>query len=482
MSSTSSSAASSSPTVNPLAPDWLDKGDNAWQLTAATLVGLQSVPGLVVLYAGWVKHKWAINSAFMAFYAFCAVLIAWVVWAYKAAFGNQMLPFVGVPGPAVEMTYELKQAVLPAANISANFPQSTMVYFQFVFAAITVILIAGSFLCRMNIYAWIFFVPLWLTFSYTVGAFSLWGGGFLFQRGVIDYSGGYVIHLSAGTAGFVGAWWIGPRIAEDLDDATPNNIIMMMTGAGLLWLGWNGFNGGDPYAASPDAGAAVLNTNICTAFSSIVWMAMDVAYFRRPSVIGAIQGMITGLVAITPAAGVVAGWGAIILGLGSAVIPWITLNLGKRHIGILQRVDDTLDVFHTHFVASLVGGFGVGLFATESGCAAFACIDAGGAEAGVGKQVWLQIVGALFIIGWNIVWTSLIMMFIKYVLRIPLRMTDEACRIGDYHIHQEESYTFAYYNRSLLEGHDMEAGVAKSSSGDEISPVAKEKTGEGKQD
>lgn len=106
----------------------------------------------------------------------------------------------------------------------------------------------------------------------------------------------YVIHLSSGTAGFVGAWWIGPRIEEDLDDATPNNILLMLVGAGILWIGWNGFNGGDPYSASPDAGAAVLNTNLCTAFSSLVWVIMDLIYFRRPSVIGAIQGMITGLV------------------------------------------------------------------------------------------------------------------------------------------------------------------------------------------
>lgn len=182
-----------------------------------------------------------------------------------------------------------------------------MVYFQFVFAAITLVLIAGSYLGRMNFFAWMLFVPLWLTFSYVVGAFSLWGGGFLFQMGVIDYSGGYVIHLSAGTAGFVGAWWIGPRTQEDLEDNQPNNILMMMVGAGILWIGWNGFNGGDPYAASPDAGVAVLNTNICTAVSSLVWVGMDLAYFRKPSVIGAIQGMITGLVAITPAAGVVAG-------------------------------------------------------------------------------------------------------------------------------------------------------------------------------
>jgi len=446
--------------------DWLDTGDHAWQLTAASLVALQSVPGLVVLYAGWVKHKWAINSAFMAFYAFGAVLICWVVWAYKLSFGEEMLPFVGIPGPAVTLDYELQQSTLPSAALTQNFPQATMVYFQFVFAAITLILIAGSYLCRMNFYAWMAFVPLWLTFSYAIGAYSIWGGGFLFQMGVIDYSGGYVIHLSAGTAGFVGAWWIGPRLDEDLRENQPNNILCMLVGAGILWIGWNGFNGGDPYAASADAGVAVLHTNVCTAMSSIVWVIMDLIYYRKPSVIGAIQGMITGLVAITPAAGVVAGWGAVALGLGSGTIPWVTMNLAGRKLALFTHVDDTLEVFHTHFVGALVGGIGTGLFATVDGCAAFGLTNPGGAIAGNGKQVWLQIVGALFIIGWNIVWTSLIMCFIKYVCRIPLRMSEDVMKVGDYAIHGEEPYTFAHYNRySLLYGDTHRNHAADGGSG-----------------
>jgi ammonium transporter, Amt family len=175
--------------TNLLTPSWLNAGDNAWQLSAASLVGLQSVPGLVVIYAGIVKRKWAINSAFMAFYAFSAVMICWVLWAYKMGFGKQWLPFVGVPGPILTIDNEIEQAVLPASGVTANFPMATMAYFQFVFAAITVVIIAGSYIGRMNFTAWMVFVPLWLTFSYTIGAFSLWGGGFLQVLGVIDYSG-----------------------------------------------------------------------------------------------------------------------------------------------------------------------------------------------------------------------------------------------------------------------------------------------------
>jgi len=177
---------------------------------------------------------------FMSFYAFAMVLICWVIWAYKIAFGEYMLPFAGRPGPVLTMSSIIGQSTLPSANVSQNFPQATMIYFQFVFAAITLVLIAGAYLARMNFTAWMIFVPLWLTFSYCVGAYSLWGGGFLFQLGVLDYSGGYVIHLSSGSAGFVGAWWIGPRLKADRENFQPNNIVLMMVGAGILWVGWNG--------------------------------------------------------------------------------------------------------------------------------------------------------------------------------------------------------------------------------------------------
>jgi Amt family ammonium transporter len=265
-----------------------------------------------------------------------------------------------------------------------------MVYFQLVFAAITIIITAGSFLCRMNFTAWMVFVPLWITFSYAIGAYSLWGGGFLWQMGVIDYSGGYVIHISSGTAGLVGAHWIGPRLAADREDSRPNNVLSVLAGAGILWTGWNGFNGGDPYAASSDAGVAVLNTNVCTAMSLLCWTMCDVIYFKKPSIIGAVQGMITGLVAITPCAGVVAGWAAIAIGFASGTIPWISMNIMGKKVAYFRKIDDTLGVFHTHCVAGFVGGFSVGLFATLEGCVAFGANSVGGAIEGNGRQVWLQ--------------------------------------------------------------------------------------------
>jgi Amt family ammonium transporter len=298
-------------------PPWLNKGDNAWQMVAATLVGLQSVPGLVILYGSIVKKKWAVNSAFMALYAFAAVWLCWVIWGYQMSFGQRLVPFWGKAGHTLGQGFLLSQAGLPATQhyyhdsdvvetfeITPFYPMASMVYFQCVFAAITLILLAGSLLGRMNFKAWMLFVPLWLTFSYTIGAFSIWGGGFLFHWGVMDYSGGYVIHLSSGVAGFTAAYWVGPRLTKDRERFPPNNVLLMLTGAGILWMGWAGFNGGDPYAANVDSSIAVLNTNICAATSLLVWTCLDVIFFKKPSVIGAVQGMITGLVCITPGAGI----------------------------------------------------------------------------------------------------------------------------------------------------------------------------------
>ncbi|KAK9127367.1 hypothetical protein Syun_016164 [Stephania yunnanensis] len=364
----------------PSVPPWLNKGDNAWQMTASTLVALQSMPGLVILYGSIVKKKWAVNSAFMALYAFAAVLICWVLLCYRMAFGDELLPFWGKGAPALGQKFLIAQAKVPeSTHRHANgtvetemneplYPMASLVYFQFTFAAITMILLAGSVLGRMNIRAWMAFVPLWLIFSYTVGAFSLWGGGFLYHWGVIDYSGGYVIHLSSGVAGFTAAYWVGPRMKGDRERFPPNNVLLMLAGAGLLWMGWSGFNGGAPYSANLDASIAILNTNICAATSLLVWTSLDVVYFNKPSVIGAVQGMMTGLVCITPGAGVVQSWAAIVMGILSGSIPWFTMMILHKKSALLQKVDDTLGVFHTHAVAGLLGGLLTGLLAEPALC------------------------------------------------------------------------------------------------------------------
>jgi Amt family ammonium transporter len=440
--------------VPALPGSWLDTGDNAWQLTAATFVGLQSVPGLVVLYGGIVKKKWAINSAFMAFYAFAAVLIVWVLWAYNMSFGKPWLTmpiigggnqFLGHPGQITSAWNETKEAIIPAASAGMppiGFPMATMVFFQFVFAAITVLILQGSILGRVNFKAWMIFVPVWMTIVYPVGAFSLWAGGWLGSMGVVDYSGGYVIHLTAAASGFAAAACVGPRLPRDRENFQPNSLLITMVGAGILWLGWDGFNGGDPYFANADAGAAVLNTNIATAAALLSWTLLDVFAYGKPSVLGAVNGMIAGLVAITPAAGYINGAEAIVLGIVAGLIPWASWNwLGKTWL--FRKVDDTLGVFHTHGVAAVVGGIGTGILADPGMIEYFATgkdsnFSVTGGIFGNWHQVLLQVYGAAFIIIWNVIATTIILKIIG--IFVSLRADDETLLIGDDAVHGEEAY------------------------------------------
>ncbi|XWS27596.1 hypothetical protein CRYUN_Cryun26dG0130200 [Craigia yunnanensis] len=402
-------------------PDWMNKGDNAWQLTAATLVGLQSIPGLLILYGGSVKKKWAVNSAFMVLYAFACVIVCWVGWGYRMSFGEERVPFWGKANVALDEQYLIEIGFL------GKFPNATMVYFQGVFAAITLVLIGGALLGRMNFYAWMLFVPLWLTFSYTVTAFSIWcPSGFLAKMGLIDYSGGYVIHLSSGVAGFTAAYWVGPRLTQDRQRFPPNNVPLMLFGAGLLWMGWTGFNGGDPYVVSTDASLAVLNTHICTATSLLTWLALDLAYFRKPSIIGAVQGMITGLVCITPAAGVVQGWAAILMGICSGSIPWFTMMVVHKRSELIQKVDDTMAVLHTHAIAGTLGGILSGLFAVPKLNRLFYGVSG-------------RYIGLFYGLTNNRAGDGIRQIRVQLIV-VPLRMPEEDMEIGDEAAHGEEAY------------------------------------------
>jgi Amt family ammonium transporter len=427
-------------------PKWLDTGDNAWQLAAGTFVALQSIPGLVVLYGGVVKKKWAINSAFMSIYAFASVLVVWVLFDYNMAFGPEWLPFIGKPGLALSAVFTTGQATIPAAASGMPplaFPMATLIYFQFVFAAITVVILAGSVLGRMSFKAWALFCPIWITVVYTVGAFSLWGGGWLAGMGVADFSGGYVIHLAAATSGFVAAAMVGPRLQQDREHFPPNSLLVTLVGAGILWLGWNGFNGGDPYFANADAGAAVLNTNTATAVAVLVWTLLDTMSYGKPSVIGAVNGMIAGLVAITPAAGYVDGLGAIVIGLCAGIIPWLSMNKLQK-TRFMMKVDDTLSVFSTHGIAAITGGLLTGILAnpamlqyigTEKDAPG---VNVTGLLYGNPKQLLLQLEGALFIIVFNAIATFIILKVISFVT--PLRMDEATLKVGDDAVHGETAY------------------------------------------
>jgi Amt family ammonium transporter len=412
-----------------------------------------SIPALAVLYGGLVQKKWAINTVMMVFCTFCLVLITWVLWAYKMGFGTPLISsFVGDPRTVLGANALEGQAHIPLVDPGMptggfKLPGASVAYFQFVFAAITPILFIGSVLGRISFKVWLVFVPLWITFAYTVNAFMLWGGGYWAQRGALDFSGGYVIHLAAGTSGFVAAAVVGPRLKRDREKAIPNNLMFVAVGAGILWLGWNGFNGGDPYFAGSDAAAAVVNTNVATAVAMMAWICMDMflSKGKKPTFLGGLNGMICGLVGITPAAGYVNGLGAVLIGLIASGLVWVAWYTLPKYVWPFNRVDDALGVVYTHGIAGLLGGLMVGLFADPKmivylGVGNSSSISGAGAFYGHPHQLWTQFLAALTIIAWDAIVTFVILMVIKYVFRMKLRVSDAELEIGDVAIHGEEAY------------------------------------------
>jgi Amt family ammonium transporter len=451
-------------------PDWLNSGDNAWQLVAATLVGLMSIPGIAVLYGGIVQKKWAVNTMLMAFTGFSLVLVVWVLWVFKMGFGEPLKLGPGILRAAVGIPHTIlrsnnqEQAVIPLLDGTMpkfRFSETTLAYFQFVFAGITPLLFLGSVVGRISFKVWLIFVPLWSTFAYAVNAFLLWGGGWWSQAGALDYSGGYVIHLAAGTTGFVAAAVIGPRLTRDRERAVPNNLPMAAVGAGVLWLGWNGFNGGDPYFSGADASLAVINTNLTTAVALLTWVLWDIfaSKQRKPTFLGAINGMITGLVAITPAAGYVNSFGAMIIGVVASSLVWMSWNwLGKTRL--FQRVDDTLGVFHTHGVAGLAGGLLVGVLADPKivvylgGSGGQDVTYAGWLWGHHPKQILIQAGAAATVIVWDGLVTFVILKVLGLFMK--LRLPDEVLETGDLGVHDEE----AYPDEGLVTGRRVESMAA----------------------
>ncbi len=451
-------------------PSWLNPADNTWQMVAATLVGLMSLPGLSVLYGGLVRKKWIVNTMLMTFTGFSLTLVVWMLWGYNMAFGPQAhfgptgsfwSGFIGHFTPLSTAGAEQGQAV-SGANTLIPFHYSTaaLAYFQFVFAAITPLLFLGALVGRLKFRAWLIIVPAWITLVYTVNAALLWGGGFFAQKGAVDYSGGYVIHLSAGVAAFVGAAILGPRRWQDRENAFPSNLMMVAIGAGILWLGWNGFNGGDPFYAGVDAASAVLNTNVATAVGVLTWLLLDMAFSRqkKPTFLGALNGMLCGLVAITPSAGWVNGTGAMLVGLIAASIVWVAWNYLSR-VRPFSKVDDAMGVVYTHGIAGLVGGLLVGILA-DPGMVQYGVTGRhykGPGSFSVGgwfythsfHQLWEQFLAALWIILYTGVMTTIIFYVVKKLLR-GLRETDEVLSVGDIAIHEEEAFPEPTFGEPLL--------------------------------
>lgn len=337
------------------APPRIDTGDTAWMIMATALVMLMTLPGLALFYGGLAKRKDTLNTMAMSFVTYCIVSLLWVIYGFTFSFGTDIGGFIGSP----EKLFLSGVGVNSINDLAKTIPEYIYIVYQMTFAAITVALASGAYIERMKFSAWVLFSILWMTLVYIPVAHWVWGGGFLAKMGALDFAGGTVVHINAGVAALVGALVLGKRREASLK---PSNLTLVITGAGLLWFGWFGFNAGSALAANGLAGAAFINTNTATAMAAISWMFTEWMHTRKPTVLGLASGAVAGLVAITPAAGFVNISGAIIIGILAGIVPYFAVAIIKPKLGY----DDSLDAFGIHGVGGMLGAILTGIFADPS--------------------------------------------------------------------------------------------------------------------
>ena len=405
------------------APLKIDTGDTAWMIVATALVMLMSIPGLALFYGGLAKRKDALNTMAMTFVTFCIASLLWVIYGYTFTFGTDI---GGIIGGAEKL---MLGGVGPnsISDLAKTIPEYIFIMYQLTFAAITVALASGAYIERMKFSAWVLFSILWMTVVYLPVAHWVWGGGFLAKLGALDFAGGTVVHVNAGIAALVGALVLGKRREKAL---LPGNLTLVVTGSGLLWFGWFGFNAGSALAANGLAGAAFINTNTAAAVAAIAWMVVEWMHSGKPTVLGLASGAVGGLVAITPAAGFVNITGAIIIGIAAGVIPFFAVAKLKPMLGY----DDTLDAFGIHGIGGTIGAVLTGVFADPS------INEAGkGLLYGNPGQLWTQLIAVGATILYSGIMTFVIFMIIKAVVGIRVEPEDEVMGLDDSQ-HGEKAY------------------------------------------
>ena len=398
-----------------------DSGNVAWMLTSTLLVLLMVVPGLALFYGGMVRSKNVLSVLMQVLVVFSVVILVWVTYGYSAAFteGNAFF------GSFTEKAF-LKG--ITASTEASGLPEFLFIVFQSTFAGITTALIVGSFAERIKFAAVLLFSVIWVTFAYLPMVHMVWSGGFLAHKGVLDFAGGTVVHINAGIAGLVGAYFLGRRLGFGREALKPHNVPLTFIGASLLWVGWFGFNAGSAVAANEIASLAMINTMVATAAGVVAWSLVEAVSKGQPSALGAASGAIAGLVGITPAAGTVGPMGAVVIGLAAGAICVWGVNGLKR----MLRVDDTADVFGVHAIGGIVGAVLTGVFSAES-------LGGTGIDGSIGAQVWAQTFSVLFTIVWCAVVTAVAILIAK--VAVGLRVSEEDERKGlDIAVHGESAY------------------------------------------
>lgn len=404
--------------------DELNTGDTAWILSSTALVLFMTLPGLSLFYAGLVRSKNVLSVLMQCFTIACLVSVVWLICGYSMSFST---------GPFNDWVGGLGNAFLgdvARGSMSGTIPESVFVMFQLTFAIITPALIVGGFAERMKFSAMLWFTLFWILLVYFPVCHWVWGGGWLGEKGVLDFAGGIVVHITAGVGALVAAIVLGKRQGFPNTPFPPHNLTMTVTGAGMLWIGWFGFNGGSALAANGDAGMAILVTHLSAALASLTWMFLEWIKYGKPSVLGIVTGMVAGLGSITPASGFVGPIGAVVIGISAGFICFFATNFMKRTL----HIDDSLDVFPVHGVGGIIGTLLVAVFVAEQ-------FGGAGLAEGVtiGSQFSVQLIAVIAVIVWTLIATYIALKIAD--LLAGLRVTEEQERGGlDITQHEEQGY------------------------------------------
>ncbi|MGR8980896.1 MAG: ammonium transporter [Gammaproteobacteria bacterium] len=409
-------------------PPIVDKGDTAWMMVSTLLVIMMVVPGLGLFYGGLVRSKNMLSVLMQVMAVFSLIIVLWAIYGYSLAFGGSGLIIgnfdkvflLGVTPDSLSDTF----------TDNVKIPEFIFIAFQSTFAGITCALIVGSFAERIKFSAVLLFSAIWFTFSYLPIAHMVWGsGGYLLDKGALDFAGGTVVHINSGTAGLVGAIIVGKRMGYGKEYMAPHSLVLTMVGASLLWVGWFGFNAGSNLESTGGAALAFINTLIATSAALLSWSLGEAVFKGKASMLGAASGAVAGLVAITPACGTVGPMGSIVIGLVAGLVCLWGVNGLKKMLG----ADDSLDVFGVHGVGGIAGALLTGVF-TAPGLG-----GTGAEDFSIGSQLLIQAEG----VGITIVWSAIVA-FCAYKIvdvLVGLRVSSDSERQGlDVTEHGETAY------------------------------------------
>jgi ammonium transporter, Amt family len=410
--------------------DELNQADTAWMLTSTALVLFMTIPGLSLFYAGLVRVKNVLSVLMQCFALTCLMSLVWFVVGYTIAFGSDGVEqgmFIGDFG-------NFMFASITVDSMNGGIPSTLFAIFQMTFAIITPALIVGSFAERMRFSAMLIFSTIWLIVVYSPICHWVWGGGWLGNMGLQDFAGGTVVHITAAVAALVAAVVMGPRKGFGTVAMPPHNLTMTVTGAGMLWVGWFGFNAGSAVAADNSAAMAMLVTHMSAACGSLAWMTMEWVRHGKPSVLGMVTGMVAGLGTITPASGSVGPAAAVVIGLSAGVICYFATNYLKN----VLKVDDSLDVFPVHGVGGVLGTLLAGVFCSTQ----LGIFSGNGFSDGIesiGGQLMVQATGVLATFAYTLVATFIILKLVD--MMVGLRVDgDEETQGLDLVLHDERGY------------------------------------------